>query len=110
MENITMTLQDTVRVSVDQESRDAKEGKDVLVTFKFENWTAKELCEKLAYSSNSPKVAVQALLRKMKSVPETYTYIVPKQGARTVVDPLTALINKFGSVEAAIEELKKMQK
>ena len=116
MERYTFKLTESITVSSDMDSREAKEGTNVAVTFVFNEWTAEELANRLIVS-NSPRVSVQATLRKMKVIPRTYTYIVPKPGTRATMDwetklialvgedKATRLIEKFGSAEDAIKAM-----
>lgn len=110
-----------IKVSFDQESRDSKESKDVTVTFLYNDWSPEELIDRLMVS-NSPVVAVQALLRKLKEIPATYTYIVPKAGTRVAtdwfsklasivgIDQAKMLSDTYGSAEEAIKAMfQKMQ-
>ena len=115
----TIKMTDTCVVSSDLETRQDKQGTEVNVTYVFTDWTAQDFADRLMVS-NSPRVAVQAILRKMKVIPSTYTYIVPKAGTRSGVRTINyeaalvaaigeekakVLINKFGSAEAAIKAL-----
>jgi flagellar hook-associated protein FlgK len=118
-EKYTIKMTDTFTVSSDEDERKDKQGTAVTVTFVFTDWTAQDFADRLMVS-NSPRVAVQAILRKMKIIPTTYTYIVPKAGTRSGVrtvnyeaalvaamgaEKAKVLINKFGSAEAAIKAL-----
>ena len=114
---------DTITVSDDEDTRKEKLGKRVTVTFVYKEWTAQDLANRLMVS-NSPRVAVQAILRKMKQIPDTYEYIVPKVGFRSAqpVDwfkQLALLVgqeralelsNEFGSAEDAIKAMSEMLK
>lgn len=115
----TIRMTETFVVSSDLETRQEKQGTEVSVTFVFTDWTAQDFADRLMVS-NSPRVAVQAILRKMKVIPSTYTYVVPKAGTRSGVRTINyeaalvtaigaekakVLINKFGSAEAAIKAL-----
>jgi len=53
----------------------------------------------------------QSNARRMKEIPSSATYVVPKPGTRSSA-PITpdALVARFGSIDAAIEALKKLQK
>lgn len=118
-EKYTIKMTDTCVVSSDLETRQDKQGTEVAVTYVFTEWTAQDFADRLMVS-NSPRVAVQAILRKMKVIPTTYTYIVPKAGTRSGVrtvnyeaalvaamgtEKAKVLIEKFGSAEAAIKAL-----
>jgi hypothetical protein len=115
----TIKMTDTFVVSSDLETRQDKQGTEVTVTFLFNEWTAQDFADRLMVS-NSPRVAVQAILRKMKVIPRTYEYIVPKAGTRSATRPVNyeaaliaaigaekakVLIDRFGSAEAAIKAL-----
>lgn len=105
METYSYTFEETIVVSSTIEDRQAKQGTEVAVKFVFTNWTANEFALRLM-SSNSPKVSVQAVLRKMAVIPSTYTYNVPKPGTRAVADPAQTLINKYdGDIDAIIAML-----
>ena len=72
-----------VGVSSDEESRQAKDTTNVTVVMEFgADWTVGDLIDRLL-SSNSPKVSVQAVLRKMKSPPKRFDWKVNKSGTRT---------------------------
>ena len=105
MEKYTFTFEEEIVVSSTIEDRQAKQGTSVTVKFLFTDWTANELALRLM-SSNSPKVSVQAILRKMKDIPSRYEYNVPKPGTRAVADPAQTLINKYdGDIDAIIAML-----
>jgi hypothetical protein len=89
----TMTRTDTLRVSADEDTRKAKEGVDVEVTFVYIDWTEDDYLNKLNVSS-SPKVAVAQVLRKLKTIPDTYRYVVPKAGTKASADPFKAIENR----------------
>ena len=112
----TFRIVDEFTVSSDEDERKDKAGTKVNVTFVFADWTAEELVNRLLIS-NSPRVAVQAILRKMKVIPSTYEYVVPKPGTRAGVnfeaklialigkEKAAVIIDKYGSTEAAIKAL-----
>lgn len=121
----TIKMVETFVVSSDLETRKEEAGTEVTVTFEFQDWTAQDFVDRLMIS-NSPRVAVQAILRKKKSTPSTYTYIVPKAGARSTgprpvgygkalvqavgAEKAKVLMDKFGSAEGAIKALEQLLK
>lgn len=75
-----------IGVSSDEESRKEKDTTQCSVTMVFDTtWTISDLIDRLM-SSNSPKVSVQAVLRKKDICPKTFTWNVNKSGARSAVD------------------------
>lgn len=110
-----------IDVSPDADSRKAGEAKRVKVTLVFRDYSTEDFIDRLT-SSNSPRVMVQAALRRLKEIPDTFRYEVPKVGTRTAagMSPTQALeslvgteraaafITKFGSAEAAIEALREL--
>ena len=96
-------MTNSITISDDEETRKSKSGTVCEVTYVYDNWTAQELANRLMVS-NSPRVAVQALLRKMSPIPSTYTYHVPKAGQRAQVDLKSRLISIFGIDEYALLE------
>ena len=75
-----------VGVSSDEESRKEKDTTQCSVTMVFDTtWTIGDLFDRLM-SSNSPKVSVQAVLRKKKDCPKTFTWNVNKSGAKSAID------------------------
>lgn len=121
----TIKMVETFIVSGDLETRQDKQGTEVTVTFLFTDWTAQDFVERLMVS-NSPRVAVQAILRKLKTIPSTYTYNVPKAGTRSTgprpvdydkalvqavgAEKAKVLVDKFGSAENAIKALEQLLK
>ena len=102
----TFTRVEWISVSSDNEAKLAGEAKKVKVTFVYKDFSPDDLVDRLQVS-NSPKVSVQSILRKMEKVPSEYTYNVTKAGARAVVDE-TTIINNMSeeSAKAAIELLR----
>ena len=95
-----------IGVSSDEEAKLAGEAKQVKVTFVFKNFTPDDLVDRLIVS-NSPRVSVQAALRKLEVMPKEYTYNVTKAGARAVVTEDTVINNM--SEEAAKEAIAKLR-
>lgn len=83
-EKNTYTRVDWISVASDEEAKKNGEAVKVKVTFVYKDFTTDDLLDRLTVS-NSPKVSVQAVLRKMKEIPKEYTYNVPKAGTRAEV-------------------------
>lgn len=79
-----------IGVSSDEDAKASGDTHKVKVTFIFRGYTIEDMADRLMVSS-SPKVAVQSVLRKMKTIPAEYTYLVPKAGTRAEVDPIAAI-------------------
>lgn len=84
MDKNTYTRIDWISVAFDEEAKKNGEAVKVKVTFVYKDFTIDDLLDRLTVS-NSPKVSVQAVLRKMKEIPKEYTYNVPKAGTRAEV-------------------------
>lgn len=81
------------------------EGDAVLteLTLDFEGLSNEDILE---IAAQAAVVKWQGTARKLKVIPSVATYKVPKPGTRSVGDPCTILIAKYG-IEGAIEELKR---
>jgi hypothetical protein len=73
------------------------------LTLDFSGCTVEDVYE---IAAQAAVVKWQGTARKAKTIPSVATYKVPKPGTRSVGDPITILIAKFG-IEGAIEELKR---
>jgi len=121
MEKITVSRTVFIDVSPDSDARKAGEAKRVKVELVFRDYSPEDFVDRLT-ASNSPRVMVQAALRRLAQIPDTFRYEVPKVGTRAAagISPTQALeslvgaaraaafITKFGSAEAAIEALREL--
>jgi len=73
------------------------------LTLDFTGLTPEDILEIAAQAAT---IKWQGNARRMKEVPVVATYTVPKPGTRGTVDPVQALIARYGSAEKAIEFLK----
>lgn len=116
MEQYSFRIQDTITVSRDEEDRKDKRTYEVTVTYIFKGFTAEELAYR-CLQSNSARVEVQTVLRKMAVIPKTFEFVVKKSGTRSgrsLRDKAVGLLGeakvnmleeKFGSIEAAMSML-----
>jgi hypothetical protein len=63
----------------------------------------------IEYALQSLVIKWQGNARRGKVIPTTATYVVPKPGTRSQMDPITALLLKYGSAEEAIKALEAMK-
>jgi len=100
---------DTFTVSQCEEDRKNGHVKHVHVTYRFVDWSEEDYIARM-FMSNSIRVAVQAKLRAMKEIPDSYVYIVPKSGTRARISSPHDIVNAFGGdIDRAIAELERMK-
>lgn len=61
-------------------------------------------------AAQSAVIKWQGNARRGKAIPTKATYTIPKPGTRGTVDPIQALIAKYGSAEEAINALMALKK
>lgn len=64
----------------------------------------------IEYALQSIVIRWQGNARRGKEIPTQATYVVPKPGTRAQMDPIQALLTKYGSAEAAIAALEALKK
>ena len=78
---------------------------ETTLTIDFDGLSNEEIAEVAAQAA---VVKYQSNIRKAKTIPTVDTYKVPRPGTRSVAATPEALIARYGSVDAAIEALRKL--
>jgi hypothetical protein len=104
MQNDRFTL--TFKTSANEEDKLAGESIDTTTTIIFKDWTDEDF--KTAAAETVKIRQIQPRLRKGEKVGAEFTASRP--GTRSAVDPLNAMVGKYGSVEAAIEALQEISR
>ena len=77
------------------------------LTLDFTGVTVDEVYE---IAAQAAVIKWQGNARRGKEIPATASYKVQRPGSRVQIDPVEALVRKYGSVEAAVEALQGMLK
>ena len=104
MENIRYTI--SFKTSASGEAKLEGDSVDTTTTIVFTGWTDEDF--KSAAAETVKIRQIQPRIRKGEAVGSEYTASRP--GTRSTVDPLNAMVGKYGSVEAAIEALQEISR
>ena len=104
MENNRYTI--TFKTSADEESKLAKDSVETTTTIVFKDWSDEDF--KTAAAETVKIRQIQPRLRKGETIGNEY--IASRPCTRAAVDPLSAMVGKYGSVEAAIEALQEISR
>jgi hypothetical protein len=96
----------TFKTSADAESKLANEAIDTTTTIIFTGWSEEDL--KAAAAETVKIRQIQPRIRKGETIGTEF--IASRPGTRAAVDPMSAMIGKFGSVEAAIQALQEISR
>ena len=86
------------------------EDHDAVVTTLTLDFTGLTDADILEIAVQSAVIKWQGNARRGKTIPTQAVYVVPKPGTRAQMDPIQALLLKYGSAEGAIAALEAMKK